>query len=96
MKHEENLTGKRLVTGGPQQEDLHPGVEIRPRHLADYIGQEQVKQSLRVFIQAALQRGEPLDHVLFHGFPGSIGGIGFGRCERRALADAGRFQDLVD
>ena len=70
MKHEENLTGKRLVTGTTQQEDLQPGIEIRPRWLAEYIGQEQVKQSLRVFIQAALQRGEPLDHVLFHGFPG--------------------------
>jgi Holliday junction DNA helicase RuvB len=70
MKHEENLTGKRLVTGKTQQEDLQPGIEIRPRWLGEYIGQEQVKQSLRVFIQAALQRGEPLDHVLFHGFPG--------------------------
>ncbi len=70
MKHEENLTGKRLVTGKEQEGDLQQGVEIRPRRLEEYIGQEQVKQSLRVFIQAALQRGEPLDHVLFHGFPG--------------------------
>lgn len=70
MKYEENLTGKRLVAGAAQQEDLQAGGEIRPRRLDEYIGQEQVKQSLRVFIQAALQRGEPLDHVLFHGFPG--------------------------
>ena len=70
MKHEENLTGKRVVAGVAQQEDLQVGVEIRPRRLDDYIGQDQVKQSLRIFIQAALQRGEPLDHVLFHGFPG--------------------------
>jgi Holliday junction DNA helicase RuvB len=70
MKHEENLTGKRLVAGAAQQEDFQAGGEIRPRRLEEYIGQEQVKQSLRVFIQAALQRGEPLDHVLFHGFPG--------------------------
>jgi holliday junction DNA helicase RuvB len=70
MKHEENLTGKRVVAGGEQQEDLQVGVEIRPRRLDEYIGQDQVKQSLRIFIQAALQRGEPLDHVLFHGFPG--------------------------
>jgi len=69
MKHEEQLTGKRLVAGGPQVED-QVGSEIRPRRLDEYIGQDQVKQSLRVFIQAALQRGEPLDHVLFHGFPG--------------------------
>lgn len=70
MKHEENLTGKRLVTGALRQEDVLPGTEIRPRRLNEYIGQEQAKQSLRIFIQAALQRGEPLDHVLFHGFPG--------------------------
>ncbi|WP_028318807.1 Holliday junction branch migration DNA helicase RuvB [Desulfobulbus elongatus] len=70
MKHEEQLTGKRLVAGGPLAEDLQTGVEIRPRSLDEYIGQDQVKQSLRVFIQAARQRGEPLDHVLFHGFPG--------------------------
>ncbi|MDD2465145.1 MAG: Holliday junction branch migration DNA helicase RuvB [Desulfobulbus sp.] len=70
MKQEEQLTGKRLVASNEGAEDLGLGVEIRPRRLDDYIGQEQVKQSLRVFIQAARQRGEPLDHVLFHGFPG--------------------------
>ncbi len=70
MKQEEDLTGKRLVTGDPRDEDLGLAVEIRPRRLEEYIGQEQVKLSLRVFIQAARQRGEPLDHVLFHGFPG--------------------------
>lgn len=70
MKHEEQLSGKRVVAGGEQGEDRLLGVEIRPRRLDEYIGQEQVKQSLRVFIQAARQRGEPLDHVLFHGFPG--------------------------
>ena len=70
MKQEEELTGKRLLTGDPREEDLNIGVDIRPRRLDEYIGQEQVKKSLRVFIQAALQRGEPLDHVLFHGFPG--------------------------
>ena len=70
MKREENLTGKRLVTGEERVNDPSPVAEIRPRRLEDYIGQEKVKQSLRVFIQAALQRGEPLDHVLFHGFPG--------------------------
>ncbi|WP_240744261.1 Holliday junction branch migration DNA helicase RuvB [Desulfopila sp. IMCC35006] len=43
---------------------------LRPQKLADYIGQEQVRKSLAIFIQAALGRGEPLDHALFHGFPG--------------------------
>ncbi|MBP8037328.1 MAG: Holliday junction branch migration DNA helicase RuvB [Desulfobulbus sp.] len=70
MKHEEQLTGRRLVAASPQDDELQPSVEIRPRWLDEYIGQEQVKQSLRIFIQAARQRGEPLDHVLFHGFPG--------------------------
>jgi Holliday junction DNA helicase RuvB len=70
MKQEEELTGKRLVTGDERAEDLSLGVEVRPRRLEEYIGQEQVKQSLGIFMQAALQRKEPLDHVLFHGFPG--------------------------
>lgn len=70
MQHEENLTGKRLVVSNTLQEDFQLGSEIRPRRLDDYIGQDQVKKNLRVFIQAALQRCEPLDHVLFHGFPG--------------------------
>lgn len=70
MKHEEQIAGKRLVSGGRQHEDALPVPEIRPRLLDEYIGQDQVKQSLRIFIQAALQRSEPLDHVLFHGFPG--------------------------
>ena len=70
MNFEEEITGKRLVGGDEQAGDTPPGVDIRPRRLDQYIGQEQVKKSLRIFIQAALQRGESLDHVLFHGFPG--------------------------
>ena len=71
MKHEEQLSGKRLVDAELEEEDLlAPGVEIRPRSLAEYIGQQQVKESLNIFIQAARLRGEALDHVLFHGFPG--------------------------
>ena len=43
---------------------------IRPKTLKDYIGQEQVKDNLIVFIEAAKQRQEPLDHVLLYGPPG--------------------------
>jgi Holliday junction DNA helicase RuvB len=43
---------------------------LRPRFLAEYIGQEKAKQNLSVFIQAAQMRGEALDHVLLHGPPG--------------------------
>ena len=43
---------------------------IRPRYFSEYIGQEQVKQNIEVFVKAALMRGEALDHVLLYGPPG--------------------------
>jgi Holliday junction DNA helicase RuvB len=52
------------------EEDLRYEVNLRPRQLEDYIGQEKVKDNLRVFMEAAQTRGEPLDHVLFCGPPG--------------------------
>jgi Holliday junction DNA helicase RuvB len=70
MKHEEELTGKRLVEGRKLADELQPDVGLRPQRLDEYIGQEQVKSSLRVFIEAARRRRDVLDHVLFHGFPG--------------------------
>ena len=70
MNFEEELTGKRIVERQESADDRAPDISIRPQKLDEYIGQEQVKNSLRVFIQAARQRNEPLDHVLFHGFPG--------------------------
>ncbi|MCI5227670.1 MAG: Holliday junction branch migration DNA helicase RuvB, partial [Candidatus Electrothrix sp. AX2] len=70
MNFEEKLTGKRIIEGEKQPDDIQPDVSLRPQRLNEYIGQEQVKRSLQVFIQAARQRGEALDHVLFHGFPG--------------------------
>ena len=65
--------GKRnnsLVAPEPDMRDPGSDNSLRPQKLADYIGQEQVRKSLAIFIQAALGRGEPLDHALFHGFPG--------------------------
>lgn len=50
-------------------EDVSEG-SLRPRTLAEYIGQEQAKENLTVFIKAAKMRGESLDHVLLHGPPG--------------------------
>lgn len=70
MNFEENISGRRLVSGDETPDDFGIDVNIRPRKLQDYIGQEQVKKSLSVFIRAARNRGEPLDHTLFHGFPG--------------------------
>lgn len=70
MNFEEDIRGKRLVSGVEEQEEIRADIDIRPRRLKDYIGQEQLKRSLGIFIEAACKRGEPLDHALFHGFPG--------------------------
>ncbi len=70
MSFDEEITGRRLVAGAEQADDVVAGVDIRPKSLDEYVGQEQVKRSLRIFMQAARQRSEALDHVLFHGFPG--------------------------
>lgn len=51
-------------------EELKIDVTLRPRSLDEYIGQNNVKENLKVFIEAALKRGEALDHVLFYGPPG--------------------------
>lgn len=59
----------RLVAGQEQGTDQWQ-YSLRPRHLDEYIGQEQVKNNLAVFIKAALSREEALDHVLFFGPPG--------------------------
>ena len=60
----------RLVTGDPLGEDRVQGNNLRPASLDDYVGQPLLKQNLRVFIEAARRRGEPLDHALFFGPPG--------------------------
>ena len=70
MNSEENISGKRLVSGAELPEESRSEVDLRPRRLDDYIGQQQLKRSLRVFLEAARNRGEALDHTLFHGFPG--------------------------
>ncbi|MBR4451201.1 MAG: Holliday junction branch migration DNA helicase RuvB [Clostridia bacterium] len=51
-------------------EDNETELSLRPKVLADYIGQDKVKDNLSVYIEAAKQRGEPLDHVLLYGPPG--------------------------
>ncbi len=45
-------------------------ISLRPQRLQDYVGQENIKRSLAVFIQAAKQRKQPLDHIIIHGSPG--------------------------
>ncbi|MCI5503998.1 MAG: Holliday junction branch migration DNA helicase RuvB [Anaerobutyricum sp.] len=60
----------RMITTELTDEDIAVEGSLRPGSLKEYIGQEKVKQNLRVFIEAARQRGEPLDHVLLYGPPG--------------------------
>ena len=60
----------RPVSPEPLQEDAAVGNALRPPTLEEYVGQERLRENLRVFIQAAKRRGEPLDHVLLSGPPG--------------------------
>ncbi len=64
------MTVDRIITGCPIAEDDDADRTLRPRHLADYVGQAKIKQNLAVFIEAASARGEAIDHILFHGPPG--------------------------
>lgn len=60
----------RIIDPKPKIEDTPLEVSLRPRYLKEYIGQEELKRNLRVFIEAARGRTEALDHVLLHGSPG--------------------------
>lgn len=60
----------RITNAGYSDEDADIEVSLRPKKLADYIGQPAVKDNLEIFIEAAKRRNEPLDHVLFYGPPG--------------------------
>jgi len=61
----ERITSAGIKTGEQRQE-----AGLRPQYLSDYIGQQNAKENLKIFIDAACLRGEPLDHVLFYGPPG--------------------------
>ena len=60
----------RIVTPEHTRDDSDAETSLRPKSLAEYVGQEKAKENLRVFIEAAKLRGEPLDHVLLYGPPG--------------------------
>lgn len=61
---------KRVISTQIQEEDIVVEKNLRPQTLEEYIGQEKAKKNLKVYIEAAKQRKEPLDHVLFFGPPG--------------------------
>lgn len=60
---------ERLIDANPTYEDIFDK-NIRPEYLEEYVGQEKIKANLKVFIEAAKMRDEPLDHVLLYGPPG--------------------------
>jgi Holliday junction DNA helicase RuvB len=59
-----------IIDPEPDIDELPSEVNLRPKTLDEYVGQEELKRNLRVFIEAAKARSEALDHVLFHGSPG--------------------------
>jgi Holliday junction DNA helicase RuvB len=63
------LTDKRLITPERSEDDTLE-TSLRPKRLADFVGQQQARENLSVFIDAAKARAEALDHVLFYGPPG--------------------------
>lgn len=60
----------RTIETNVTEEDISIEGSLRPRTLSDYIGQSKIKENLKIYIQAAKQRGDALDHVLFYGPPG--------------------------
>ena len=64
------MTDERILSGAPDPEDLGVEPTLRPQRLDEYIGQKKILDNLRVFIRAARERRESLDHVLLFGPPG--------------------------
>ncbi len=61
---------ERIIDPEPQEEEVRAEISVRPKTLDEYVGQEDLKRNLRIFIEAARGRSEALDHVLLHGSPG--------------------------
>ena len=64
------MTDDRLITSSMISDDEEAEYSLRPRYLKEYIGQHEVKEHMRIYIEAAKLRGEPLDHALLYGPPG--------------------------
>lgn len=60
----------RIISGKPINEDVYLDSSLRPRNLVDFVGQDKVKDNLKIAIAAAQKRGETLDHILLYGPPG--------------------------
>jgi holliday junction DNA helicase RuvB len=60
----------RLISGKTTGEDTFIDSDLRPKRLSEFVGQERIKDNLKIAITAAQKRGEPLDHVILYGSPG--------------------------
>ena len=69
MQDETALYGAKMMQPSLTAADSEEN-NLRPQHLEDYIGQEKVKQNLKIYLEAAKRRGEPMDHILLYGPPG--------------------------
>ena len=61
---------ERVISPQLEAEDFDVEASLRPKMLDEYIGQDKVKENLKVYLQAAKMRGEPVDHLLLYGPPG--------------------------
>lgn len=66
----ESIEDDRITGAAASPDDEALDMSLRPRTLADYVGQKQIKENLHVFLKAAKKRKQPLEHVLLHGSPG--------------------------
>ena len=66
----QNDTKRRIISTAASEEDIRNDDTLRPKFLTDYIGQKKTKEMMKVYIEAAKGRKEPLDHVLLYGPPG--------------------------
>lgn len=66
----ENIPKERLVDADAPVEEREIEVGLRPQSLSDFVGQDQLKENLSIFIEAAKKREEPIEHVLLYGNPG--------------------------
>src|SRR3990172_11746674 len=64
------VESERIISGSLQDDDLALDTPLRPRRMEEFIGQQKIKENLGIAVAAALQRQEPLDHVLLYGPPG--------------------------
>ena len=64
------MAGDQRIVGGQPRKTDRDNIALRPRRLAEMVGQDRVRENLSIIIEAAAARGEPIDHVLFYGPPG--------------------------